>query len=103
MMLTDKKKAELCFLKSTLYYKVSLVHTTVKLSDIAFLRRARGGVDFGINHTSSPVALHHEGCLLIYLQVFLLQKTGKNMIRIYVCTCICLCVCACTYEGQGSV
>lgn len=79
-------------LSSTLYYKVRLVRTAVKLSDIAFLRRARGGVDFSVNHTSSPVALHHEGCLLVYLQVLLLQKTGKNMIRIYVCTCMCVCL-----------
>lgn len=95
-----KKKPELCLLKSTLYNKVRLVRTAVKLSDIAFLRRAGGGVDFGVNYTSSPVALHHERCLLVYLQVLLLQKTGKNIIRIYVCVYAYACVCGRTFKGH---
>lgn len=95
MMLKDNKTSWIIhLLKSTLYYKVRFVCTTVKLSDIAFLRRSGRGVDFCVNHTSSPIALQHEGCLLVYLQVLLLQKTGKNMIRIqyiYLGACVCAC------------
>lgn len=54
------------------------MHTAVKLSDIAFLRRTGGGVHFGINHTASPVALHHEGGLLVYLQVLLLENDREE-------------------------
>lgn len=68
----------LCLLQS----EVRFVHTTVKLSDIAFVCRARGGVNFGVNHTASPVALHHKRCLLVYFQVLLLEKTRRNIIRI---------------------
>lgn len=55
--------------------------TAVELGDIAFLRGARWSVNFGVNNASGPVALHHEGCLLVYLQIFLLKKTGNASIR----------------------
>lgn len=38
-------------------------------------------MNFGVNDTSSPVALHHEGCLLVYLQIFLLKKTANASVR----------------------
>lgn len=75
--------------------KDRLVHTTVQLSNVAFLRRARWGVDFGIYHTSSPISLHHEGGFLVYLQILLLQKIGKHMN---------MCVCAlyvCVWQSLG--
>lgn len=65
------------------YLKTQLwARTTVKISDIALLRGARGGVNLGINNATSPVTLHHEGCLLVYLQVLLLEQKHSNVIRI---------------------
>lgn len=64
--------------------------TAVELGDIAFLRGARWSVNFGVNYASGPVALHHEGGLLVYLQIFLLKKTGSASIRT-MCTSVRVC------------
>lgn len=56
MLIALKTGWILCLLQS----EVRFVHTAVKLSDIAFVCGAGGGVNFGVDHTASPVALHHE-------------------------------------------
>lgn len=88
-------------------WKLRFVNTAVKLSDIAFLRRAGGGVNFGINHTASPVALHHEGGLLVYLQVFLLEndrnKNDKNITKNITCVHECVHLCARTSRDTKCV
>lgn len=66
--------------------------TAVELGDIAFLRGARWSVNFGVDDASSPVALHHEGRLLVYLQIFLLKKTASASVRT-----MCVCVRACLH------
>lgn len=39
-------------------------------------------MNLGVNDATGPVTLHHEGGLLVYLQVLLLEQTESNAIRI---------------------